>query len=113
MSEFPISFTLEYPYTRTPGPVIGAFLTALRDGRILGIRSGERVLCPPMECDPESCATLEPDFVEVGPGGTVENWTWIAEPTTKHPIQEPFAFAMIKPDGADTAWAHAVKAGSP
>ena len=27
---------LEYPYVRSVGPVIGAFLTGLREGRILG-----------------------------------------------------------------------------
>jgi hypothetical protein len=93
--------------------VIGPFLTGLRDGRLLGIRSGERVLCPPMEFDPDTCETLAPDFVEVGPNGTVENWTWIAEPTSKHPIQEPFAFALVKLDGADTPMTHAVKATGP
>lgn len=113
MSEFPTSFTLEYPYTRTLGPVIGPFLTALRDGRILGIRCGSRVLCPPMEFDPDTGETLDPDFVEVGPAGSVENWTWIAEPTPKHPFREPFAFALVKLDGADTTMTHAVKAASP
>ncbi len=113
MAEYPISFTLEFPYTRTPGPVIGPFLTGLRDGRILGIRCGDRVLCPPMEFDPDTAETLSPDFVEVGPQGTVENWTWIAEPTSKHPIQEPFAFALVKLDGADTPMTHAVKAAGP
>ena len=29
-----VEMTLEYPYTRTTGPVIGPFLTGLRDGRI-------------------------------------------------------------------------------
>ncbi len=110
MAEFPISFTLEYPYTRTLGPVIGPFLTALRDGRILGIRCGDRVLCPPMEFDPDTGETLRPDLVEVGPSGTVENWTWVAEPSRKHPFQEPFAFAQVKLDGADTTMTHAVKA---
>ncbi len=113
MSEFPVSFTLEYPYTRTLGPVIGPFLTALRDGRILGIRCGSRVLCPPIEFNPGTGETLSPDFVEVGPAGSVENWTWIAEPTRKHPFQEPFAFALVKLDGADTAMIHAVKAAGP
>jgi len=28
---------LEYPFRRTTGPVIGAFLTGLREGRIIGI----------------------------------------------------------------------------
>jgi len=113
MSEFPISFTLEYPYTRTLGPVVGPFLTALRDGRILGIRCGSRVLCPPIEFDPDTGETLSPDFVEVGPAGNVETWTWIAEPTPKHPLREPFAFALVKLDGADTAMVHAVEAAGP
>jgi uncharacterized OB-fold protein len=113
MSEFPISFTLEFPYTRTLGPVIGPFLTGLRDGRILGIRCGSRVLCPPLEFDPDTGETLSPDFVEVGPSGSVENWTWIAEPTLRHPFQEPFAFALVRLDGADTTMAHAVKAAGP
>ncbi len=105
-------YTLEYPYQRTTGPVTGPFLTGLRDGKLLGIRAGKRVLCPPLEFDPDSFEELEPDFVEVGPFGTVEHWTWIAEPTRKHPFQEPFAFATIKLDGADTPMVHAVKATS-
>jgi uncharacterized OB-fold protein len=113
MSKFPVSFTLEYPYTRTVGPVVGPFLTALRNGRILGIRCGSRVLCPPMEFDPDTGETLSPDFVEVGPAGSVGSWTWIAEPTGKHPFQEPFAFALVKLDGADTAMTHAIKAAGP
>jgi uncharacterized OB-fold protein len=113
MAEFPILFTLEYPYERTLGPVLGPFMTALRNGRILGIRCGKRVFCPPIEFDPETGETLSPEFVEVGPTGSVENWTWIAEPTRKHPFPEPFAFALVKLDGADTAMTHAVKAAGP
>jgi uncharacterized protein len=105
--------TLEYPYTRTTGPVMGPFLTALRDGRILGGRCGTRVLCPPLEYEPETGAPLEPDFVEVGPGGTVRSWTWVANPTPKHPFDHPFAFALIHLDGADIPLVHAVDAGSP
>ena len=111
MSELPpITYTLEYPYTRTTGPVVGAFLTALRDGRILGSRCGDRVICPPLEFDPDTAEPIAQDLVEVGPGGTVKSWTWIAEPTRKHPFQQPFAFALIVLDGADTALSHAVKA---
>ena len=29
---------LEYPYVRSVGPVVGAFLTGLRDGKVVGIR---------------------------------------------------------------------------
>ena len=108
----PVAYTLEYPYTRTTGPVVGAFLTALRDGRILGIRCRGRVLCPPLEFDPETGETLAHDFVEVGPGGRVAAWTWVAEPTSKHPCAEPFAFALVQLDGADTPFVHAVRAAS-
>jgi uncharacterized OB-fold protein len=104
--------TLEFPYQRTTGPVIGPFLTALRDGKILGNRCNGRVLCPPLEYDPETSAPLDPDFVEVGPGGTVRSWTWVVEPTRKHPFDHPFAFAMILLDGADTPILHAVDAGT-
>lgn len=102
---------LEFPYTRTTGPVIGAFLTGLRDGKVLGIRCGDRVLCPPLEYDPDTGASLPADFVEVGPGGTVGAWTWVSAPTPKHPFDRPFAFALITLDGADTAMVHAVDAG--
>ena len=50
-------------------------------------------------------------LVEVGPGGVVETWAWVGEPTRKHPLDHPFAFALIKLDGADTALLHAVDAG--
>ena len=59
MPDLDVEFTLEYPYTRTTGPVLGPFLTGLRDGRILGVRCGGRVLCPPLEYDPDTCATLD------------------------------------------------------
>ena len=109
----PVRYKLEYPYTRTTGPVVGRFLTALRDGKLLGIRCRGRVICPPIEFDPESGEELARDFVEVGPGGSVVSWTWISEPTRKHPFQQPFAFALIRLDGADTPLAHAIRARGP
>ncbi len=110
---FDIDFNLEYPYTRTTGPIIGPFLTGLRDGRILATRVGDRVICPPVEYDPDTGATVGPEnLVEVGPGGEVHGWTWVAQPTSKHPFEHPFAFAQIKLDGADTTMLHAVDAGS-
>ncbi len=104
---------IEFPYTRTLGPVYSAFLTGLRDAKVLGITSRDgSVLCPPTEWDPQTGEALEPSFVEVGPGGTVETWAWVSTPTRKHPLDKPFAFALVKLDGADTAMVHAVDAGS-
>lgn len=106
------TFTIEFPYTRTLGPVFGAFLTGLRDGKILGIRNRDgKILCPPTEWDPSTGEALDLDFVEVGPGGVVETWAWVSEPTRKHPLEQPFAFALVKLDGADTALFHAVDTG--
>lgn len=106
--------SITFPYKRSLGPVIGAFMTALTERRILGIRSGDRVLVPPIEWDPETGAELPADhMVEVGPNGTVDSWTWIPVPSEQHPLDHPFAFAMIRLDGASTPLLHAVDAGSP
>jgi uncharacterized OB-fold protein len=105
--------TIEFPYTRSLGRVYGAFLTGLRDRKILGIRSRDgRVLCPPAEWDPNTGEGLGDDLVEVGPGGTVQTWAWVTAPTRKHPLDHAFAFALIRLDGADTGLLHAVDVGS-
>ena len=102
-----------YDYRRSVGPVLGRFFTGLRERRIVGNRTaGGRVLCPPMEHDPEPGAATAPDFVELGPGGAVTTWSWVAAPRAKHPMSRPFAWALIRLDGADTAMLHAVDAGS-
>jgi uncharacterized OB-fold protein len=104
--------TITFPYRRSLGPVLGAFMTALSEQRFIGIRNGDDVLCPPLEWDPATGAELAPDFVDVGPAGTVESWCWVAEPTEQHPLDRPFAFALVKLDGATTTLVHAVDAGS-
>jgi uncharacterized protein len=104
---------LEYPYRRSLGPVIGRFFTALRDGHFEGVRTREgRVLVPPVEYDPETGEAVSEDFVEVGPGGVVTTWAWVVTPRAKHPLQKPFAWALVRLDGADTAMLHAVDAGT-
>jgi hypothetical protein len=105
--------TISFPYKRSLGPVVGAFLTGLAQQRILGIRCGVRVLCPPLEWDPETGAELvHDDLVEVGPAGTVTSWNWVSAPTEQHPLQHPFAFALIRLDGTDTTLVHVVDAES-
>jgi uncharacterized OB-fold protein len=108
-----VTSTITFPYQRSLGPVLGQFMTALTHERILGIRSGSRVLCPPSEWDPETGAALAPDLVEVGPAGTVETWCWVPRPTEQHPHDRPFAFATIRLDGADTALVHTVDVPGP
>ena len=102
---------LEYPYSRSVGPVISRFLTGLREGRIEGIRATDgRVLVPPTEYDPETGDTLT-EFVEVATAGVVTTWAWVAAPRAKHLLDHPFAWALVRLDGADTALLHMVDAG--
>ena len=103
---------IEFDYTRSLGPVLSQFMAALAERRILGARGADgRVHAPPFEYDPVS---FEPprDLVPVGPEGTVVSWSWMPEPLAGQPLAEPFAWALIRLDGADTAMLHAVDAGS-
>ena len=104
--------TITFPYQRSLGPILGAFMTALTERRILGIRAGESVLVPPSEWDPATGESLGLDLVEVGPAGTVEAWTWVPSPTVQHPLDRPFAFAFIRLDGATNPILHAVDTGT-
>jgi hypothetical protein len=104
--------TLEFPYRRSVGTVIGAFFTGLREQRLIGVRARDgRVLVPPVEYDPESGESLD-ELVPVGPGGVVTTWAWVEKPRPKHPLDRPFAWALVKLDGAASAMLHAVDAGS-
>ena len=103
---------LSFDYTRSVGPLLGQFFTALRGRRILGVRGSDgRVLVPPAEYDP---ATYQPltEVVPVATVGTVVSWTWQSAPLEGQPLDSPFAWALIKLDGADTPLLHAVDAGS-
>jgi len=105
--------TLSFDYTRSVGPTLGKFFTALRERRVLGVRGSDgRVHVPPPEYDP---VTYEPlgQMVPVASVGTVVSWTWQPEPIGGEPLDRPFAWALIKLDGADTPLLHAVDAGAP
>jgi uncharacterized protein len=105
--------TLSFDYTRSVGPTLSKFFTALRERRVLGVRGSDgRVHVPPAEYDP---VTYEPlgEMVPVSSVGTVVSWTWQAEPLEGQPLDRPFAWALIKLDGADTPLMHAVDAGKP
>ena len=105
------SWTLEFPYRRSLGPVVGGFFTGLRDGKILGSKTREgRVLVPPLEYDPETGDAVEEDLVNVSQTGTVRTFAWVTEPMRKHPLDRPFAWALVQLDGADTTLLHAVDA---
>jgi uncharacterized OB-fold protein len=99
---------IEYPFRRTLGPVLGAFFTGLRQGVVIGVRRPDgSVLVPPTEYDPATSEALS-DLVEVGQAGVVESWAWVSDPGQKKPLAKPFAWALVKLDGAGTSMLHAV-----
>jgi uncharacterized OB-fold protein len=100
--------TVGFDYTRSLGPVLSRFMTGLAQRRILGSRASDgRVHAPPLEYDPLTLAPSE-DLIQVGPEGTVVTWAGAPEPLDGQPLTEPFAWALIRLDGADTAMLHAV-----
>ncbi|MEU2433577.1 OB-fold domain-containing protein [Streptomyces sp. NPDC007861] len=104
---------LEFPFTRSLGPVQSAFLTGLRERTVLGVRTAAgRVLVPPVEYDPDTADELR-DLVEVAATGTVTTWAWNHEPRPGQPLATPFAWAMVRLDGADSALLHALDAPGP
>ncbi|GAA1944428.1 Zn-ribbon domain-containing OB-fold protein [Amycolatopsis minnesotensis] len=115
VADKPLSAPLNvgFDYTRSVGPVLGTFVNGLRERRIHGVRGTDgRVHVPPVEYDPVTAAPLS-EFVEVGTEGTVLSWSWVAEPLDGQPLARPFAWALVRLDGADTAMLHAVDAGAP
>ncbi len=105
--------TVAFDYTRSTGPVLGRFLTGLRDGKLVGGRTSDgRVVVPPPEFDPVTHDAVD-DFVEVAPTGTVTSWTWVPEPVKGQPFDRPFAFALVTLDGADSPMLHALDVSSP
>lgn len=105
--------TVAFDYTRSVGPVLGRFLTGLREGRFVGARTSDgRVVVPPPEFDPLTHRATD-DFVPLPDTGTVTSWTWVSEPVAGQPLDRPFAFALVTLDGADAPILHAVDAAGP
>jgi uncharacterized OB-fold protein len=103
---------LSFDYTRSVGPTLSQFFTALRERRIVGVRGSDgRVYVPPAEFDPVTYERLT-EIVPVASVGTVLSWTWQPEPLDGQPLDRPFAWALIKLDGADIPLLHAVDVGA-
>ncbi|MET8565514.1 OB-fold domain-containing protein [Streptomyces flaveolus] len=104
---------VEFPFTRSLGPVQSAFLTGLRERVVLGVRTTDgRTLVPPVEYDPVTAEEIR-DLVEVAPTGTVTTWAWNHAPRRGQPLPTPFAWVLVRLDGADTALLHALDAPGP
>lgn len=103
-------YTVEFPFDRTVGPKIGAFLDGLRDGRLHGVRAADgAVLCPAHEFDPRT-AEETGELVPLGDHGTVRAWTWVPS-RPDDVLPHDFAWALIEIDGTVGSLFHAVDTG--
>jgi uncharacterized OB-fold protein len=103
----------DFAYKHSAGETIGRFLAGLKEQKkIWGWRtSGQGVVVPPLGYS-EIDASSGGEWVEVKETGVVTAVAVVQKPLEKlHPFSEPFAFVLVKLDGADTALAHVVKDG--
>lgn len=101
----------DFPYKHSTGETIGRFLAGLKEQKkIWGWRSPRQgVVVPPLGYD-ELEASSGGEWVEVAETGVVTAVAVVYQPIEKlHPAAPPFAFVLVKLDGADTALAHIVK----
>ena len=71
-----------------------------------------RVLMPPSEYDPVTSEDLQ-ELVDVADTGVVTGWSWNAEPGEGQPLAHPFAWVLVRLDGADTSLLHALDVADP
>jgi hypothetical protein len=104
---------LSFPYTRSLGPTLGRFMTGLAGARVIGARTSDgRVHVPPVEFDPLTHDAVT-EFVDVADEGEVVSWSWAARPLPGQPLDHPFAWVLIRLDGADTTLLHALDVAGP
>jgi uncharacterized OB-fold protein len=101
----------EFPYKHSTGDSIGRFLAGLKEQkRIWGQRvSGQGVVVPPTGYS-EVDASAAGEWVEVADTGVITAVAIVRQPVDGlHPFPSPFAFVLVRLDGADTALAHVVR----
>lgn len=96
------------PYMYYAGSTGSRFFIELRDNkRIMGIRCSKcnRVYVPPRSTCLGCFGKLK-EWVELDSRGTLESYTFVQYPLPVHPLIAPFAYGIIKLDGADTGLTH-------
>jgi len=99
------------PYAWWVGDVGSRFLVALRDEqKILGSKCWKcgKVYVPPRKnCG--RCFVDIDEWVEVASEGTIEAYTIVHYSYAVQPVKPPFAYALIRLDGADVGFLHLIK----
>jgi uncharacterized OB-fold protein len=102
---------MEFPYKHSTGETVGRFLAGLKEQKtIWGQRAaGLGVVVPPLGYS-EVDASPSSEWVAVKDTGVVTAVAVVHQPIERlHPFTTPFAYVLVKLDGADTAMAHVVR----
>jgi uncharacterized OB-fold protein len=102
---------MEFPYKHSTGSTVGRFLAGLKEQKMIwGQRvSGQGVVVPPVGYS-EVDGSEAGEWVAVKDSGVVTAVAIVHHPIEGlHPSSAPFAFVLVRLDGADTALAHIVR----
>jgi uncharacterized OB-fold protein len=105
---FIVNQSLVINYRYFAGKVGSRFFAQLRDKKkILGIRCQKcnRVYLPPRSTCGRCFSQLR-KWVPLSGQGTLETYTVIYRPQPTYPVEVPFAYGVIRLDGADTGIGH-------
>lgn len=100
------------PCSWSVGKTLDRFLDGLVEGKIRGLRCPrcKKVYVPPRRlCD--HCFQAMEEWVEVGPEGTVLNYTVAHVDFRNEPLDEPKVIGLIRLDGSDSALFGEIKGG--
>ena len=98
-------------YTRSPGKVIGRFLSDLRDNEAVhGIRDSvtSKVYVPPQAYGPESKTKMQ-TIVPLSSEASISYFTVVHEKPPFTDWEPPFAFVAVEFEGAHTQLWHRMK----
>jgi hypothetical protein len=104
---------LDFTYNYRVGPYLETYIQELGGNKIMAVKCGGcgKVVVPPRKICGE-CNRLMDEWVEVGPEGTVENYTVGHVTLSKgliEPADPPVMLALIKLDGATSLLASEVR----
>ena len=106
---------IKVPYKHTAGAYVEKFLTEIGQNRkIMGVKCPKckKVSVPPkMVCF--ECFEKMEEWVEVGNQGTLKGFTVVTYKTDVMPMEPPFAYGIIRLDGADTDIVHIINESDP
>lgn len=102
---------ISVPYTWWAGDTASKFFLALKDQqKILGTKCAKcgTVFVPPRKnCG--HCFVDIDEWVEIADEGVIEAYTIVHYAHPVQPVAPPFAYALIKLDGADVGFLHLIK----